>query len=144
VRNGRQLSRVDGQGGFTLVEMLVVLAIIALIIGLVGPRVLSSLANAKVKTAQIQIESLSNALEVYYLDNGRYPSSDEGLSALVAKPTNAQNWSGPYLKGATVPVNPWGHPYAYRVPGGKRPYDLKSEGPGGDNLRIVCSGDAVD
>jgi general secretion pathway protein G len=130
--------------GFTLVEMLVVLAIIALVIGLVGPRVLSSLANAKVKTAQIQIESLSNALEVYYLDNGRYPTSEEGLSALVAKPTDAQNWSGPYLKGATVPLDPWGHSYEYLVPGEKAPYDLKSEGPGGDNRRIVRSGDAAD
>jgi general secretion pathway protein G len=97
-----------GQQGFTLVEMLVVPAIIALIIGLVGPRVLASLANAKVKTAQIQIESLSKALEVYYLDNGHYPSSDEGLSALVAKPTNAQNWSGPYLKGPTDAFEPGG------------------------------------
>jgi general secretion pathway protein G len=83
-------------------------------------------------------------LEVYYLDNGHYPSSDEGLSALVAKPTDAPNWTGPYLKGAIVPVDPWGHPYEYRAPGEKGPYDLKSEGPGGDNRGIVRSGDAVD
>ena len=139
------LRRRDHQAGFTLVEMLVVLAIIGLIMGLVGPRVLSSLANAKVKTAHIQIESLSSALDVFYLDNGRYPSTEEGLAALVNRPVDAAAWNGPYLKGAAVPNDPWGHPYSYRAPGEKAPYDLGSMGPAGqDAAHITRSADSVD
>ena len=88
-----------GEQGFTLVEMLVVITIIALIMGLVGPRVLNFLGESKVKAAKIQIQSLSSALDLYVLDAGHYPTSSEGLEALMRRPGGEANWSGPYLKG---------------------------------------------
>ena len=103
--------------GFTLVEMLVVISIIALIMALVGPRVLNFLSESKVKAAKIQIESLASALDLYALDTGQYPSSSEGLDALMQRPGGATSWSGPYLKGNVVPNDPWGRPYIYRSPG---------------------------
>jgi general secretion pathway protein G len=90
--------RGAGKFGFTLVEMLVVITIIGLIMALVGPRVLNYLGESKVKAARIQIESFSAALDLFYLDNGRYPSSSEGLPALVQRPANSASWNGPYLK----------------------------------------------
>src|SRR5882724_10682538 len=92
-----------GEAGFTLVEILVVITIIGLIMGLVGPRVLGYLSDSKVKAAQIQIQGFSSALDLYYLDNGRYPTSAEGLRALVQRPDGAATWNGPYLKGSSVP-----------------------------------------
>src|SRR2546421_12661332 len=88
-----------GQRGFTLVEILVVITIIGLIMGLVGPRVLNDLSEARTKTARIQIESFASALDLYFLDTGRYPNSSEGLTALVRRPGNTLPWNGPYLKG---------------------------------------------
>jgi general secretion pathway protein G len=120
-----------GQEGFTLVEMLVVITIIGLIMGLVGPRVLNYLGQSKVKTAAIQIESFASSLDLYYLDNGRYPTTNEGLTALVKRPASGASWNGPYLKGAAVPVDPWGNPYLYRAPGQHGAYDLMSKGPSG-------------
>jgi general secretion pathway protein G len=119
------------QAGFTLVEMLVVLAIIGLIVGLVGPRVLNYLSDSKVKTARIQIESLSSALDLYFLDVGHYPTTNESLAALMQKPPSASSWNGPYLKGNAVPNDPWGQPYQYRAPGQHGQYDLYSLGPDG-------------
>ncbi len=124
--------RRDGERGFTLVEMLVVITIIGLIMALVGPRVLGYLGESKVKAARIQIESFSSALDLFYLDNGRYPSSSEGLTALVQRPANSGSWNGPYLKTATVPADPWGRPYVYRSPGTHAPYDIASYGPTGE------------
>lgn len=98
--------------GFTLIELLVVLAILTLLAGLVGPRVLGQLGGAKSKTAAVQIADLDKSLELFKLDVGRYPSSDEGLEALVKKPGSVSGWNGPYLKGG-VPSDPWGHPYRY-------------------------------
>src|SRR5271155_155276 len=106
--------RREGEHGFTLVEMLVVITIIGLIMALVGPRVLNYLGESKVKAARIQIESFSQALDLFFLDNGRYPTSSEGLAALVQRPGNAGSWNGPYIKTSTVPADPWGRPYAYR------------------------------
>jgi general secretion pathway protein G len=119
------------RGGFTLVEMLVVLAILGLVVGLVGPRVLNYLSDSKVKAAQIQMENLASALDLYYLDNGRYPSTEEGLGALVQRPASAGAWNGPYLKTSGVPKDPWGHEYLYRTPGQSAPYDIGSLGPEG-------------
>jgi general secretion pathway protein G len=124
-------ARRDGEGGFTLVEMLVVITIIGLIMALVGPRVLNYLSESKVKAAKIQIESFSSALDLYYLDNGRYPSSSEGLPALVQRPANSQSWNGPYLKTGAVPADPWGRPYVYRSPADHAPYEIASYGSSG-------------
>src|SRR5262249_8370998 len=99
--------RLAAKAGFTLVEMLVVLVIISLVLGLVGPRVLGYLGESRVKTARLQIESFSSALDLFYLDTGRYPTSAEGLNALVQAPSGVQIWNGPYLKGARVPTDPW-------------------------------------
>jgi general secretion pathway protein G len=117
--------------GFTLVEILVVITIIALIMGLVGPRVLNFLSESKAKTAKIQIESFSSALDLYFLDNGQYPTGATGLNALVQRPGGAPTWNGPYLKGNAVPKDPWGHDYLYQSPGQHGPYDIVSYGSDG-------------
>jgi general secretion pathway protein G len=121
----------SGEAGFTLVEMLVVITIIGLIMGLVGPRVLGYLSESNVKTARIQIQGFASALDLYYLDNGRYPTSSDGLGALTQKPDGAATWNGPYLKGNSVPNDPWGRPYVYKVPGQHGAYDIVSLGPEG-------------
>ena len=125
-------NRRSGEDGFTLVEMLVVITIIGLIMGLVGPRVLNYLSESKVKAARIQIESLSSALDLFYLDNGRFPSSAEGLSVLVQRPANLGAWNGPYLKASSVPMDPWGRPFHYRSPAEHSPYEIDSYGPNGE------------
>jgi general secretion pathway protein G len=121
----------EGEAGFTLIEMLVVIAIIGLIVGLVGPRVLNYLSESKVKAAKIQIESFSAALDLYYLDNGAYPTANEGLVALVEHPASAPAWNGPYLRTGAVPLDPWGRPYLYKVPADHAPYEIDSLGAGG-------------
>lgn len=126
----------SGSGGFTLVELLVVLAILTLLAGLVGPRVLGQLGGAKSKSAVVQIADIEKALEIYKLDVGRFPSTDEGLDSLNTKPATAAGWAGPYLKGSAVPSDPWGRPYRYTSPttnGGVEILSLGADGaPGGD------------
>jgi general secretion pathway protein G len=134
--NGRQQQhKVSRQGGFTLMELLVVLAILGLLMSLVGPRVLNQLGGAKTKTAAIQIKDLEQSLEMYKLDVGRFPSTDEGLAALVAKPGGSTGWNGPYLK-SDVPVDPWKREYHYKYPGDHAELDIFSYGqngsPGGE------------
>jgi general secretion pathway protein G len=120
-----------GEQGFTLVEMLVVITIIGLIMGLIGPRVLNYLSESKVKAARIQLQSFASALDLFYLDAGRYPSTAEGLAALVKQTPGVAAWNGPYLKGGSVPSDPWNHPYLYRAPGEHGPYDIVSYGSDG-------------
>jgi general secretion pathway protein G len=122
--------RRRAQAGFTLVEILVVITIIGLIMALVGPRVLNYLSESKAKAAKIQIESFSSALDLYYLDLGRYPTTNEGLAALT-QANNAPGWNGPYLRGGVVPNDPWGHSYVYRAPGQRAPYEIVSLGSDG-------------
>ena len=119
------------EAGFTLVEMLVVITIIGLIMALVAPRVLGYLSESKAKAAKIQIESFGSALDLFYLDLGRYPTGSEGLVVLVQKPGNAPAWNGPYLKGGVVPADPWGNAYVYRAPGQHGAYEILSYGADG-------------
>ncbi len=130
-RRQSRRSRRRGERGFTLVEILVVITIIGLIMALVGPRVLNYLSESKVKTAKIQIQSFASALDLFYLDAGRYPSSAEGLGALVQPVGGATAWNGPYLKGGNVPLDPWGKAYMYRSPGEHGAYDVVSLGSDG-------------
>lgn len=121
------------QSGFTLLELLVVLAILGLLIGLVAPAALRQLGSAKEKIAHQSIERLASVLDIYKLDVGTYPTTEQGLEALLVEPPGATHWSGPYLKGEKVPEDPWGRPFGYRMPS-QRPghdYDLFSLGPTG-------------
>ena len=116
--------------GFTLLELLVVVAIIGLLIGFVAPRYFGQIGKAEVTTAKAQIDALEKALDQYRLDTGHYPSSELGLNALTQRPPNEPKWNGPYLRKA-VPPDPWGKPYLYRCPGEKGDYDLVSYGKDG-------------
>jgi general secretion pathway protein G len=98
---------------------------------LVAPRVLNYLSESKAKAAKIQIESFGNALDLFFLDSGRYPSGSEGLAALVQRPGSIPTWNGPYLKGAVVPPDPWGNAYVYRAPGEHGAYEIVSYGSDG-------------
>lgn len=122
--------------GFSLIELLVVLAILGILAGLVGPRVFNSLGGAKTKAAAVQIRDFESALEVFKLDVGRFPTSEEGLEALMRQPGNLTGWNGPYLRGNTIPNDPWNRAYLYRFPGERAEVDIYSLGadgnPGGD------------
>src|SRR5258707_13863826 len=124
-------SRMRHQRCFTLVEILVVITIIGLIMSLVGPRVLNYLNESKVKAAKIQIQSFSSALDLFYLDAGRYPTTSEGLPALVKPAAGLATWNGPYVKGGVLPNDPWGKPYIYRSPGERSAYEIISYGSDG-------------
>jgi general secretion pathway protein G len=121
------------EAGFTLLEILVVIAILGLLIGLVAPAALRQLGGAKVSVAKQAIERLGSVLDLYKLDVGSYPTTEQGLSALVERPTGVTVWNGPYLKGDKVQADPWNHPYIYREPSNRqnRDYDLCSGGPNG-------------
>lgn len=115
--------------GFTLIELLVVLVILGLLAGLVGPQVMKYVGSSKSKTARLQIEELSAALDLYRLELGRYPSGEEGLEVLVQPPAGKEAlWKGPYLKKKLLPKDPWGFDYHYRFPGEQDAYDLYSLG----------------
>lgn len=122
--------------GFTLLELLVVLGILALLATIGYPQVLRYLGAARTETAKTQISAIATSLELYALDNGGFPPQQAGLNALVQPPSGARRWKGPYLKRAEGLIDPWGHPYQYRVPGRSSPFELVTLGrdnaPGGD------------
>ena len=131
---------VRRRSGFTLLELVVVIIVLGLLAGIVAPQIIGRLSEAKSTTAKTQIELLSVALDGYRLDNGSYPTTDQGLAALRERPTRLPvptNWRGPYLR-KPVPLDPWGRPYVYRAPGERNPsaFDLESLGrdgkPGGE------------
>jgi general secretion pathway protein G len=118
----------DRSGGFTLLELLVVMVIIGLLAGFVAPRYFSQVGKSRVKATRAQIDALDKALEQFRIDVGRLPTTEEGLAALNTAPPGMQNWEGPYLKKA-VPPDPWGHPYVYLEPGThQNDFDLASYG----------------
>ena len=119
------------QGGFTLLEILVVIAILGLLIGLVAPAALRQLGGARVSVAHQSIQRLGAVLDLYRLDVGSYPTSEQGLEALVSRPPDAANWAGPYVQNGQLPIDPWNHPYIYRDPSNRtgHDYDLCSRGP---------------
>ncbi len=131
----------ENEAGFTLVELLVVLVILALLAAWVGPRVVGYMSSSKVKTAHVQIAAYQTALELYHLDLGRYPQTAEGLAALVAAPAGALGWAGPYLD-KNVANDPWGTPYDYVASADASIYKLRSfgadghDGGEGDNADI--------
>ena len=112
------MRKVSSEDGFTLVELLVVLVILALLAGIVGPKVIGYLGDSRIKTARIQMASYRTALELFHLDIGRFPNSGEGLKALAIKPFGVEDWRGPYLD-KPVSADPWGHAYLYASPGSK-------------------------
>jgi general secretion pathway protein G len=135
-RPARALAAVSaGQAGFTLIELLIVVIILGVLAGLVGPRLFGRVGQSRQAAARVQIELLGAALDQFKLDVGRYPTTEEGLQALQQAPGNAPGWEGPYLK-KEVPRDPWGNVYLYRSPGEHGEYDIASRGsdgaPGGD------------
>jgi general secretion pathway protein G len=124
------LSQLSASGGFTLVELLVVMIIIGLLAALVGPRFIRQEEKARLKAAKAQIELLGTALDTFRLDVGRYPSTEEGLEALRTKPGGLERWDGPYLK-KELPQDPWGKAYAYRSPSEHGPFEIVSYGADG-------------
>ena len=134
--------RDKDERGFTLLEILVVIAILGLLIGLVAPAALRQLGGARVSVAKQSIERIGAVLDMYKLDVGTYPATEQGLNALVEKPAGVTAWNGPYVKGA-VPVDAWSHPYTYRNPSARtgRDYDLCSAGPSGGSA--ASSADSI-
>ena len=135
----RRAASIARQAGFTLIELLVVVVIIGLLAGLVAPRYFGQVGKSNVNIARAQIDSLGKALDTYRLDIGAYPTSDQGLQALIVKPDGVDRWAGPYLQ-KTVPPDPWTRPYRYKSPGDHGDYDLYSYGadgqPGGTGENV--------
>ena len=129
------LRHLHKQAGFTLLELLVVMVIIGLLAGYVGPKYFSQIGKSEVKATRAQIDALGKALDQFRLDVGHYPSAEEGLAALITRLANQPKWDGPYLT-KNVPLDPWGNPYIYKFPGEHGEYDLISNGkdgqPGGE------------
>lgn len=133
--------RSPAEAGFTLLELMVVLTILGLLAFVAAPPFLRYLSQGRTEATRIQIQSLASALDLYAFDVGRYPTAQEGLAALVARPGGAANWNGPYVKRPEMLNDPWGHAYRYRVPGEHGQYDIYSLGPKGAEGGEVESSD---
>jgi general secretion pathway protein G len=132
----RKSLRRDAEQGFTLLELLVVLGILALLATIGYPQVLRYMGSARTETAKAQLSAIATSLELYALDNGGFPPQQAGLSALVQPPSGARRWRGPYLKRAEGLIDPWGNPYQYQIPGRNSPFELitlgRDNAPGGE------------
>jgi general secretion pathway protein G len=128
-------ARREAEAGYTLMELLVVLAILGLLAAIATPMVLHYLDSAKVSTARTEVSNLSAGLDLYKYDVGRYPTTQEGLPALVSAPEGVDNWNGPYIKKTTKLMDPWGRPYNYRFPGSHGEFDLFSYGAHADEAK---------
>lgn len=145
--NGRRNSILKKIFGFTMIELLVVLIIVGLLAALVGPTLYGHINPAKQQVAKAQIENFMSALDTYFIDNGDFPTEQQGLSSLREKPASTQNWRGPYLK-KMIPMDPWGNPYIYRSPGRNGGYELLSFGKDGkeggeESDKDIVSWDAI-
>jgi general secretion pathway protein G len=140
----RAREEVPEEAGFTLLELLVVIAILGLLVAFVAPAALRQLSGAKNSVAKQQVERLGAVLDLYKLDVGTYPTTEQGLAALTDKPADVENWNGPYLKGTRSPNDPWNHPWIYREPSSRsgHDYDLCSAGASGKGTE-PGSGDAI-
>jgi general secretion pathway protein G len=142
MRRLKRKRKIVADAGFTLIEMLVVLVIIGLLASVATPPVIRYLGKAKTDTAKIQIQALGAAVDMFRLDNDRYPATEEGLQALMARPANAERWNGPYVKKDSSLLDPWGQRYQYRSPGEHGDYDLftlgadKAQGGTGENADV--------
>jgi general secretion pathway protein G len=135
--------RRSRERGFTLLELLVVIAILGMLVYMVAPAALRQLGSSKEKIAKQSVERLAGVLDIYKLDIGNYPTTDQGLQALLTKPTDAVGWAGPYLKNASaLPLDPWNHTYLYRSPSSRdgHDFDLCSQGPNNQNASTGTNG----
>jgi general secretion pathway protein G len=124
LKNPEVFAARENEAGFTLLELLVVIVILGLLIGLVAPAVLRQLGHAKDSIAKQSVAQISSVLDTYKLDAGSYPSTQDGLQALITQPADVANWAGPYLKSSGLPLDPWGHPFFYQSPSSRPGHDF--------------------
>jgi len=136
-----QFRQVKSWRGFTLLELMVVLLILALLASIAAPQVIKHLRKAKSQTAKIQVQALAAAVDSFHLDNGRYPTNAEGLKVLVSRPQNAPTWDGPYIQRRDSLIDPWGTPYFYKTPGRAGEFEIYTLG---SDHREGGEGDAQD
>jgi general secretion pathway protein G len=129
MKQSRNNSEADA--GFTLLELLVVLAIMGMLAAIIGPQIMRYLGSSRSQTAKVQIQNIAAALELYRLDVGRYPSTEEGLQSLIKPPASQTAWNGPYLQQPTALMDPWGKAYQYRIPGRETEADIYTYGSDG-------------